>query len=168
LRHVLLVRHSLPELVPAVPAEDWRLSEEGRRRCGPLATRLREHGPTAILSSTEPKVRETAELVGAELGLDVQEAAALRETARRTVPWLEADELRRSIRALFERPDEVVFGEESASAALARFSAAVDGLDERTVVVSGGTVISLYAAARTGRDAYELWSSLELPDLVVV
>jgi broad specificity phosphatase PhoE len=165
---VLLVRHSLPELDRARPAEEWRLSEEGRRRCGPLAARLREHGPTAILSSTEPKARETAELIGEELGLAVRESAALRETARRTVPWLEAEELRRSIQTLFERPDEVVYGEESASAALARFSAAVDGLDERTVVVSHGTVISLYAAARTGRDAYELWSGLELPDLVVV
>ena len=121
-----------------------------------------------MLSSTEPKARETAELVGAELGQDVQESAALRETARRTVPWLEAEALRRSIRTLFERPDEVVYGEESASAALARFSAAVGGLDERTIVVSHGTVISLYAAARTGRDAYELWSRLELPDVVVV
>jgi broad specificity phosphatase PhoE len=120
---VLLVRHSLPELDPALPAEEWRLSEEGRLRCGPLAARLREHGPTAIVSGTEPKVRATAGLVGAELGLDVQESVALRETARRTVPWLEADELRRSIRTLFERPDEVVFGEESATAALARFSA---------------------------------------------
>jgi hypothetical protein len=61
-----------------------------------------------------------------------------------------------------------VYGEESASAALARFSAALDRLDEGTVVVSHGTVISLYAAARSGRDAFELWSSLELPDLVVV
>jgi broad specificity phosphatase PhoE len=165
---VLLVRHSLPELDPALPAEEWRLSEEGRRRCRPFAARLREHAPTAIVASTEPKVRETAELIGVELGLTVRESAALRETARRTVPWLEAEELQRGIRALFERPEEVVFGEESASAALARFSAAVDGLDEQTVVVSGGTVISLYAAARTGQDAYELWSSLELPDLVVV
>jgi broad specificity phosphatase PhoE len=165
---VLLVRHSLPALDPALPVEEWRLSEEGRRRCGPLAARVRKHAPTAIVSSTEPKARETAELVGAELGLKVQESAALRETARRTVPWLEADELRRSIRTLFERPDEVVFGEEKASAALARFSAALDGLDEGTVIVSHGTMISLYAAARTGRDAFELWSSLELPDLVVV
>jgi broad specificity phosphatase PhoE len=84
------------------------------------------------------------------------------------VPWLEHEELRRAIRTLFERPDEVVFGEESASDALGRFSAAVDGLAEATVVVSHGTVISLYAAARTGRDAFELWSVLELPDLVVV
>jgi 2,3-bisphosphoglycerate-dependent phosphoglycerate mutase len=165
---VLLVRHSVPEVDPALATERWRLSDEGRRRCGPLADRLREHRPTAILSSTEPKMRETADLLGAELGLEVRESPALRETARRTVRWLEADEFQRAVKRLFEEPDEVVFGEESALDALERFSAAVDGLDERTVVVSGGTVISLYAAARTGEDAYELWSRLELPDLVVV
>ena len=165
---MLLVRHSLPAVDPARPAEEWRLSEEGRRRCEPLAARVAAHGPTAIVSSTEPKARETAELLGAELGLEMREYAALRETARRTVPWLEREELRTAIRTLFERPDEVVFGEESASDALGRFSAAVDGLAEATVVVSHGTVISLYAAARTGRDAFELWSGLELPDLVVV
>jgi broad specificity phosphatase PhoE len=168
LRRVLLVRHSVPEVDSARPAEEWRLSDEGRLRCGPLAARLQAYGPSAIVSSMEPKARETAELVATELGLEVQESAALRETARRTVPWLEAAEFRRAVRALFERPDEVVFGEESAANALARFSAAVDGLDEQTAVVSGGTVISLYAAARTGRDAFELWSGLELPDLVVV
>ena len=165
---MLLVRHSVPEVDPALAAEEWRLSDEGRRRCAPLAERLRAYGPTAIHSSTEPKMRETAELVGAELGLEVRESRALRETARRTVPWLEADEFRRAVRGLFERPDEVVFGEESAVDALARFSATVDGLGERTIVVSGGTVISLYAAARSGEDAYELWSRLELPDLLVV
>jgi broad specificity phosphatase PhoE len=165
---VLLVRHSVPEVDPALRAEEWRLSEEGRRRCGALAERLREHGPTAVVSSTEPKMRETAELVGAELGLEVRESHALRETARRTVPWMEAEEFRQAVRRLFERPQEVVFGEESAVDALARFSAAVDGLEERTVVVSGGTVISLYVAARTSEDAFELWGRLDLPDLVVV
>ena len=165
---MLLVRHSLPEPDPARPAEEWRLSEEGRRRCGPLAERLQAYEPSAIVSSTEPKARETAALIGDELGLAVRESSGLRETARRTVPWLQAEELQRGIRALFDRPDEVVFGEESAAGALARFSAAVEDLDERTIVVSHGTVISLYAAARTGRDAFELWSGLELPDLVVV
>ena len=165
---MLLVRHSLPEVDPALPAEEWPLSEEGRRRCGPLAGRLRAYGPTAIVSSTEPKSRETADVVGAELGLEVRESAALRETARRTVPWLEAEEFRQAVRALFDRPDDVVFGEESAAEALARFSAAVDRLPGETVVVSHGTVISLYAAARTGRDAFAIWSGLELPDLLVV
>jgi hypothetical protein len=44
----------------------------------------------------------------------------------------------------------------------------VDGLGPGAVVVSHGTVISLYVAQRTGLDGFEVWSGLELPDLVVV
>lgn len=121
-----------------------------------------------LISSTEPKARETAELVAPLLGLEVELSDGLRETARRTIPWLERDELERGIRRLFERPDEVVFGEESASAALARFAAAVEDMPESAVVVSHGTVLSLYAAAKTARDPYALWQSLDLPDVVEV
>lgn len=163
---MLLVRHSVPEVEPGVPSEEWRLSEEGRKRCGPLAQRLSGFEPRVLLSSTEPKARETAELVAPALGLDVQLSDGLRETERRTVGWLEPHELELGIRRLFERPDEVVYGEESAGAALSRFEAAVEGLPESAVVVSHGTVISLYVAARTGRDPFELWQSLELPDVV--
>jgi broad specificity phosphatase PhoE len=165
---LLLVRHSVSQVDPAKPAEEWHLSEEGRARCAQLAEKLAGYVPRAIVSSTEPKALETAALLGAELGLEVREVDGLRETARRTVGFMEAQEFRRSVRALFERPDEVVFGEESARAALRRFAAVVDELPERTVVVSHGTVISLYAAARTGRDGFEIWSGLDLPDLVVV
>ena len=165
---MLLVRHSAPELDPSTPSEEWRLSEEGRRRCGPLAERLARYEPRVLLASSEPKARETAELVAPALGLEVQLSDGLRETARRTVGWLAPDDLDRGIRELFERPGEVVFGEESAAAALARFEAAVAGLPEPSVVVTHGTVLSLYAAPRIGRDAYELWGSLELPDVVEV
>ncbi len=151
-----------------MPSEEWRLSEEGRRRCGPLAERLARYEPRVLLASSEPKARETAELVAPALGLEVQLSDGLRETARRTVGWLAPDDLDRGIRELFERPGEVVFGEESAAAALARFEAAVAGLPEPSVVVTHGTVLSLYAAPRIGRNAYELWGSLELPDVVEV
>lgn len=102
------------------------------------------------------------------LGLEVQLSDGVRETARRTVGWLAPDEIDRGIRELFERPSEVVFGEESAEAALARFEAAVAGLPEPAVVVTHGTVLSLYAAPRIGRETYELWGGLELPDIVEV
>lgn len=151
-----------------MPSEEWRLSEEGRRRCGPLAERLAAASPRVLLASTEPKARETAELVAPVLGLEVQLSEGLRETARRTVGWLAPEELDRGIRALFERPGEVAFGEETAAAALARFQAAVADLTEPAVVVTHGTVLSLFVAARTGRDPYELWRSLELPDVVEV
>jgi broad specificity phosphatase PhoE len=165
---LLLVRHSLPEIDPSVPSETWRLSEEGRVRCKRLRIEIAAYEPRRLLSSPEPKAVETAELIAPVLGLEVEVEDDLRETARRTVGWLREDDLRAGIRQLFARPDEVVFGEESANAALARFTAAVERVPEPAVVVSHGTVISLYAAARTGRDAYELWSGLELPDLVVV
>jgi hypothetical protein len=35
----VLVRHSVPEVDPARPAEEWRLSEEGRARCAALRGR---------------------------------------------------------------------------------------------------------------------------------
>ncbi len=165
---MLLVRHSVPAIDPDVPAEEWRLSAEGRSRCEALAERLATYEPQTIVSSPEPKARETAELVGGQLGLAVRESDDLREQARRTVGWLQREQLEAGIRGLFERRDEVVFGEESAADALARFSRAVDGLGPGAVVVSHGTVISLYTAARTGRDAFEIWRSLELPDLLVV
>ena len=165
---MLLVRHSAPEIDRSVPSEQWRLSAEGRRRCRPLAERLAKHEPLALVSSTEPKARETAELLAPVLGLEVQFAEGLRETARRTVGWLDRDELDRGVRALFTQPQDVVFGEESAAAALVRFERAVADLPEPSVVVTHGTVLSLYAGARTGRDPYEVWRGLRLPDLVEV
>jgi broad specificity phosphatase PhoE len=165
---LLLVRHSLPEREPDVPSEDWSLSEEGRRRCGPLASELAAFDPTVLLSSPEAKAYETAELVAPTLELDLQVSDGLRETERRGVGWLERDELRRRIHELFERPEDVVFGEESAGAALRRFQAAVEGLPEQAVVVSHGTVISLYVAARTGEDPWEVWQALDFPDVVEV
>ena len=165
---MLLVRHSAPELDPSAPSEEWRLSEDGRRRCGALAERLARHEPRVLLASTEPKARETAELLAPALGLEVQLSDGVRETARRTVGWLAPEEIDRGIRELFERPGEVVFGEESAAAALARFEASVAGLPEPAVVVTHGTVLSLYAAPRIGREMYELWGSLEFPDVVEV
>jgi broad specificity phosphatase PhoE len=165
---LLLVRHSAPELDPAVQSQEWGLSEEGRRRCGPLAERVAAYRPEVIVSSPEPKARETAELIAAPLRLQVEFRDGLRETARRTVGWLTRQQLEREVKALFDRPDQIVFGEESASAALDRFESALDGLPERAVVVTHGTVLSLYVAAKTGRDAFELWRSLELPDALEV
>jgi broad specificity phosphatase PhoE len=165
---LLLVRHSAPILDRALPAEDWVLSDEGRARCVPLAQRLASYAPRTLIASPEPKARETAELIAPVLGLRVVIDARLRETARRTVGWLAREQLEAGIRELFARPSDVVFGEESAAAALARFEAAVRDLPEPAVVVTHGTILSLYAAARTDGDAFALWQSLDTPGLVLV
>ena len=38
--HLLLVRHSQPEIMLGLPARDWRLSAEGRARCQLLAEEI--------------------------------------------------------------------------------------------------------------------------------
>lgn len=76
------------------------------------------------------------------------------------------------IAALFAHPDERVFGEETARAALTRFTAALDAAlahaAERSVaVVAHGTVLSLYVANRFGLDGFALWYRLGMPAFVV-
>jgi broad specificity phosphatase PhoE len=165
---VLLIRHSAPEIDPARPAEEWPLSEEGRRRCAPLAERVALYRPDRLLSSPEPKALETAALIAPMLGLDVEVDDALRETARRTVGWLDREAFRAGIRALFARPDDVVFGEESAAAALARFAEAVEALEGRPAVVTHGTVMSLYVGRSHPDRGFAFWERLGLPAAVEI
>ena len=163
---MLLVRHSLPAPDPSVPSEEWRLSEEGRAICEPLAIQVGAHEPRRLLSSPEPKALETAELIAAVLGLEVEVEDDLRETARRTVGWLDQKVRHERIRELFANPDEVVFGEESASAALARFSRVVAGVEEQAAFVTHGTVMSLYVAGSDPDGGFEYWKTLGLPHVV--
>jgi broad specificity phosphatase PhoE len=74
------------------------------------------------------------------------------------------------MRDLFAHPDAIVFGNESASAALARFAQAVDQVVSEesgdVVVVSHGTVMSLFVASRARVNASELWAALGLPSYI--
>ena len=69
---LILVKHSLPEIDPSVPAAEWRLSREGRRRARILGERLDRYNPDRIFSSTEPKSMETAEIAAGNLNVPVE------------------------------------------------------------------------------------------------
>jgi broad specificity phosphatase PhoE len=169
---LVLVKHSLPAIDPGVPPANWHLGEEGEARCRPLAERLRAYEPAALISSTEPKAAETSSLVARELGLTVELDERLREQDRSGAPWLGDGEFRQAVAAVFDRPEEVVFGSESLESARERFGAAIDKHLERSrgslVAVAHGTVISAYAGAKAGVDGYALWCRLGLPSLVVL
>jgi broad specificity phosphatase PhoE len=172
-RTLILVKHSQPALEPGVPAAQWHLSPEGRRRCGPLAEALTAYTPAGLVASREPKAQETAALVAARLDLPWRTAPDLHEHDRTGVGWLPEGELDRRVAAFFARPRDLVFGQETAAAALARFRAAVlDVLgaspEGTVVIVAHGTVITLFVAAGAGIDPFPFWQRLGLPSFVVL
>lgn len=172
--HLLLVRHSQPEIMLGLPARDWRLSAEGRARCQLLAEEIaRSYSPVAVVSSDEPKAIETAELIARPLGLAVERQPDLREHEREAAPRLDDAAFQAAIATFFAHPGELVYGRETAKSALARFTGGIAGvLGERPtgdiVVVTHGTVMSLYLGALTGASPLAIWESLRLPDLRVV
>ena len=171
--NLILVRHSLPEIVPGKQASEWRLSEKGRQRCLPLAEDLTPYQAKIVFSSEEPKARETAELIAAKLELPRQTAIGLHEHLRKYVPYVNNEQFEKSVARFYDRPNELVFGEETAIQARDRFSKAVEGLmvqdpSSSKVVVAHGTVITLYVAEMTDVDPYPFWQQLALPSFVVL
>ena len=173
MKPLILVKHSLPEIAENVPSRAWKLSGEGRARAYKLAEMLKSYQPEIIVSSVEPKARETAAILAENLGLDFQTFDNLHEHDRSKSQYLSKDEFQARVQDLFEKPDALVFGSETANEALARFRAAVEAVqklweDKTVVIVAHGTVISLYVAWMTGCDGYRLWRELGLPSFMVL
>lgn len=174
-RHLILIKHSVPIVTPGVPPAHWPLSATGHARLGPLAARLAAYTPAALAASDELKARETAEGLAAELLLPTPTIDHdLREQERDPSDFFpkQAD-FQAAIRDLFARPDEHIFGRETATAALNRFDTAVGRHLATTstgnlLIVAHGTVISLFAAAHSGIAPFPLWQLLGLPSYVVL
>lgn len=171
--YLILVKHSLPEIQENLPAKEWHLSEEGQIRARALAERLTEYHPDVIFSSAEPKAMETAEIVAARLGTQFQVVEGLHEHDRSTTPYHSKADFERLIHEFFARPDELVFGSETASEAHARFAKTIYSLfgshqSQTIVIVAHGTVISLFVSRLTGAADLSLWNELGLPSLVII
>jgi broad specificity phosphatase PhoE len=170
---LLLVRHSQSRPDPARPASQWGLTDLGRARCVPLAERLAAYRPDVIVTSAEPKAIETGALAAARLGLPRQAAAGLHEHLRERAGWLSEQVFMETVAAFFARPDELVFGEETAGQARARFEGAVRGVlaahPRKTVaIVTHGTVMTLFVAAQAGLAPLPFWKSLGMPAIVAL
>jgi broad specificity phosphatase PhoE len=173
MRYLILIKHSLPVLIPEVPAAQWRLADEGRRRCAALAERLRPYHPPAIVASREPKATETGSIVATILGVPFATAEGLHEHDRGDVGWLTSEALDAKVAAFFERPTELVLGRETADAARERFVRAVGQMlaarpSGNLAIVAHGTVITLLVAAHNDMEPFSFWKRLGLPSLVVL
>ena len=166
-RGLVLVRHSLPNIRADVPAAFWNLSTEGIARARTFATRVECGSADRIFTSADPKAVQTADALAGMWKLPVEEVAGLHEHERPEPRMMSGEQFEATIRDLFARPSRLVFGAETADAARLRFTAAVMRLVDRTdrdvIVVSHGTVISLFAAAHAGVDAFEFWKQLDMP-----
>ena len=173
MRRLVLVKHSMPEIDPDKPASAWKLGEVGRRRAELLAAGLREFRPSVIWSSREPKAIETAEIVANELGVPVKIANGLEEHHRDNVPFLPSkEEFEGAVERFFLCPDRLVLGAETAEQARDRFAAAIDKVivagQADSIVVTHGTVMTLYVASVAGVQTIEFWRRLGLPSYVVL
>ena len=169
---LILVKHSLPEIDPNVPAPVWRLSAEGRQRCIPLAKALAVYHPDIVYTSREPKAIETGQAVADQLGLPCMPADDLHEHSRLTVAFASQQEFEINVAHFFAQPERLVLGEETAAQAAIRFTHAVNRLtarhpQETLIMISHGTVISLFYQSILGKDPYPLWEKLGLPAYLI-
>jgi broad specificity phosphatase PhoE len=86
---------------------------------------------------------------------------------------LDQNTFEEQVKNLFANPDQIVFGDETANQALARFSNALSGVqklqkNKNLVVVCHGTVISLFVAHYNDLDPFKVWQSLGMPSFVVL
>ncbi|HEY3376595.1 MAG TPA: histidine phosphatase family protein [Armatimonadota bacterium] len=171
--HLILVKHSLVTVDPDVPRESWPLSEEGRRRCVPLAEALAAFAPTVLVSSLEGKAQQNAELIAPRLGLPVTVVEGLHENDRRGLPVVSTSLFRKRMAMFFKDWHERVMGMESAEEALLRFDTAVRGVvdahpGETIVIIAHGAVIALFVAAHNQCDPFPYWQTLDLPSMAIL
>lgn len=172
-KYLILVKHSVPEMEQGRPANAWKLSPEGQVRAQRLAEELRSYEPEVIVCSHEPKAQETAAILARQLQLDLQAVPDLNEHDRSNVPFLSHETFQASIHEFFQKPDELVFGRETANQAYTRFYRAVHSIlsahtGKTVVIVTHGTVISLFVSRLTGSSDFELWHKLGLPSFVAI
>ena len=173
MRKLVLVRHSIPAIVTGTPASEWQLSDEGRRRCEPLAEKLRVYHPGAIMTSQEPKASETGRLVAGKLDIPFEPVDGLHEHDRTNEPYRSQDHFMAQISSFYANPNKLMFGLETAANVYLRFEAAMQRIiardpEKNLVVVTHGTVMSLYIGRKTETDPFAFWKRLRLPAIAVL
>jgi len=173
---LLLVKHSISNHNPHQPAHEWGLTDEGVIRCQALATHLAPYHPRRLFASTMPKALHTAQEVSQAFdNIPVIENLLLEEHSRKSnAPYGSTETFHALIKQMFEQPDTLIYGDETANEALHRFSRGIDAVlkqadaDENVVVVAHGTVNTLFTAHHNTIDSYDLWLRLKLPSVIVL
>ena len=172
-RQLILIKHSLPEIIENIPAREWILSDEGRIRAQKLAEKLNPYHPEVIISSVESKAQQTAAIIAERFLLKFVAMDGLHEHDRSNSPFYSKEIFLYLVQKLFDEQNILIFGNETGTEALGRFRESVETILEsykgrNVAIVSHGTVISLYVSWLTGMDGYRLWKEMDLPSFVVL
>lgn len=163
---ITYVRHAMAVQTDGVHPTEWHLDAAGRADAARLAARL-EVAPAigCLLSSSEPKAMETAEVIAERWGTEPVADAGLREVMR---PWIGPGYrgiVHRYLRG--ELPD----GWEPHADVEARMAASLEvatdlAAGRSVVIVSHGLSLAVHLGHRLGRDfdRESFWSSLAFPD----
>ncbi|MBZ0321053.1 MAG: phosphoglycerate mutase family protein [Anaerolineae bacterium] len=170
---LILIRHANPAIDEQKPAHEWPLSDVGRERSGLMADHLRVFEPDRVVASEEMKAAETGQIVAEILGIPFETMPGLHEHVRPKANWMGREQFEAQVAALFNRPNELVMGAETADEAHERFSTAVQAALERypnqtLAIATHGTVMTLYIARLTGIEPVAFWKSIGMPAFTVV
>lgn len=120
-----------------------------------------------------PRLCKQPDLLRSLENIPVIESPLLAEHSRRTnAPYGSVAAFDARIRRLFDAPDELAFGDETANQARQRFQRGILSLleiadpTENIVVLTHGTVAVLFAAQYNTIDSYDLWRKLKMPSLI--
>jgi len=145
---VRYLTHPQVEIDPAIPVPEWSLSAVGRDRVTALAAAGWLFGTSQIIASAERKAIETAEILGAALGLSLEVREAMHENDRSATGFLPPAEFDVVVDAFFANPRTSVRGWEPAVDAQARIGREMEAVLARAprgdvLVVGHGAVGTL-------------------------
>lgn len=140
----------------AVPIERWGLDEVGVRRATAALAQPWMAEVDHIVSSDETKARQTAEIFGSHLGLEVEVRDGIGENDRSSTGYLPPEQFEAMVDRFFASPEQSIRGWERAVDAQARIVAGLGDLleqplNESTVVVGHGGVGTLWCCWLNGQ-----------------
>lgn len=101
---VRYLTHPQVKVDPDIPIPVWGLSDIGRLRAERLATSGRLSGTTQIVSSSERKAIETAEIIGRELNVPIEVRQRMHENDRSATGFLPPEEFEIVAGQFFAQP----------------------------------------------------------------
>jgi broad specificity phosphatase PhoE len=153
----LYLSHPQVKIDAAIPVPEWGLSDLGRNRTEAMAGQSWIRAFHRVVSSTETKAIETAEILAAALGVPVDIRQSLHENDRSATGFLNPPEFEATADQFFKHPEDNIRGWERAVDVQARITGAVlralsEAPDTPTIFVGHGgvgTLLQCHCARRS-------------------